>query len=120
MGEASRYLLRFISLSVLICLRKFHFKDGIRWIPRYLYDPFWYNIGISLLLYAILCVWMYASNTLGIILDLFGALVMAYLEILRSISAHVLNFWILFICNCTTFTLFVIDAKLYAYAVALS
>jgi hypothetical protein len=71
-------------------------------------------------LYAILCVWMYALNILGIILDLFGAPVMAYLEILRSIPARVLNFWILFICSYTAFTLFVIDAKLSVYAAALS
>ena len=105
---------------MLIYLRKFHFKDGIKWIPRYLYDSFWCNIGINLLLYAILYVWMYALNISGIILDFFGTPVMAYLEILRSIPAHVLNFWILFICSFTAFTLFVIDAKLFAYAAALS
>jgi hypothetical protein len=77
---------------VVICLCRFHFKDGISWIPRYLYGLFWCNIGISLLLYAILCVWMYALNASSVILDLFGAHVMAYIGILRSILAHVLNF----------------------------
>jgi hypothetical protein len=85
-----------------------------------LYGLFWCKIGIGLLLYVILCICIYALNVSGVILDLLGAPVMAHFGMLRSILAHILNFWILFVCSCMAFILLVIDAKLSAYVAALS
>ena len=42
---------------------------------------------------------MNALNMLGFSLDLLGHHVMAHLDILRSIGAHYINFWNLFICG---------------------
>jgi hypothetical protein len=48
---------------------------------------------------------MNALKALDIILDLWGAPLIAHLGILRSMPAHVLNFCILFNCICIAFIL---------------
>jgi hypothetical protein len=40
LGDASSCLLCFSSLSMVICLWRFHFRDGISWMPKYLYGSF--------------------------------------------------------------------------------
>ena len=71
----------------------FHLSDGIRWMPRYLYDSFCVRVGKFFDLYVIFCDWMYVLKVFGLSLDLLGHLVMAYLDKLRSMDDHFANIW---------------------------
>ena len=75
-----------------ISFGKLHLRDGVIWMPRYVYGACCVRIGKPFALYVMFCDWMNALNVLGLNLDLLGHFVMAHLDRLRSICAHSTNF----------------------------
>ena len=101
----------------VISLCMFHLREGISWMPRYVYGSFCVRVGKFFVLYVMFCDWIYALNVFGLSFDLLGHPVIAYFARLRSISDHSANFCSLVIWGWTCCILLVIMAKSSAYAV---
>ena len=96
-GEAANSLPCCLVLFRVISFWRFHFRDGISWMPRHVYGSFCMRVGKFLDLYVMFWDWINALKVLGLSLDLLGHPVMVHLDRLRSICAHSANFWSLVI-----------------------
>ena len=76
----------------VISLCRFHLRDGISWMPRYVYGSFCARVEKFLVLYVTFCDWMYTLNVLGFSFDLLGHPIMAHFERLKFICDHSANF----------------------------
>ena len=109
----------FLVFSMVVFLWMFHFSEGTKWMPRYVYSSFCVKVGKSLFVKWICWAYMYALKMVNFRFDLFGHLVIAHLERLRSRCAQSKNFWSLYICDWMCVMLLVRMASSSAYAMVL-
>ena len=109
----------FLAFSMMVFFWMFHFREGTRWMPRYVYSLFCVKVGKGWFLKWIRCACMYALKIVGFKFDLFGYPVIVHLKRLRSRCALTGIFWSLRICGWICAMLSVRMARSLAYAMML-
>lgn len=98
-GEKVSALLCFLVFWIVIVYCRFHLRDDIKCMPRYVYGSIWVRVEFFLDLYMIFCDWMNALKVFGLSLELLGHLVMTHFDRLRSMCDHSTNLYTLSICG---------------------
>ena len=98
-GDVINNLLCFLAFSMVMFFGMFHFSEGTRFMPRYVYGSFCVRVGKGLFLKWMHWACMYALKVVGFRFDLLGHSVITHLERLRSRCAHFENYRSLCICG---------------------